>query len=98
MVADPLTLSRNSPRGEAPHVGALKTLGIEVEQEGDRVATSEPSFRRVRLGERKSELLIDLKDLSPYFSDIGPWSGIAPDSSELFVRNLSTDEIYLDLP
>jgi hypothetical protein len=38
---------------------------------------------------------------SEYFSAIGPWSGLTPDGSPLFVRNLSTDEIYaldLDLP
>jgi hypothetical protein len=66
-----------------------------------RVSTDQPSFRRVRLGENHSELLIDLKDLSRYSSLIGPWSGITPDGSALFVRNLSTDEIYsldLDLP
>jgi len=67
----------------------------------DRVSTDQPSFRRVRLGENRSELLIDLKDLPRYFSPIGPWSGITPDGSALFVRNLSTDEIYsldLELP
>ena len=67
----------------------------------DRVSTDQPSSRRVRLGENHSELLIDLKDLPRYFSPIGPWSGLTPDGSALFVRNLSTDEIYaldLDLP
>ncbi len=66
-----------------------------------RVSTDQPSFRRVRLGENHSESLIDLKDLPRYSSSIGPWSGLAPDGSALFVRNLSTDEIYsldLDLP
>ena len=67
----------------------------------DRISTSEPSFRRVRLGGMQSEMLMDLKDLPRYFSPIGPWSGLAPDGAALFVRNLSTDEIYaldLDLP
>jgi eukaryotic-like serine/threonine-protein kinase len=67
----------------------------------DRVSTNEPTFRRARVGENHSELLIDLKDLQRYFSAIGPWSGVTPDGSALFVRNLSTDEIYalvLDLP
>jgi hypothetical protein len=66
-----------------------------------RVSTAEPSFRRVRVGENHSELLIDLKDLPRYSSPIGPWSGITPDGSALLVRNLSTDEIYsldLELP
>jgi hypothetical protein len=34
-------------------------------------------------------------------SRIGPWSGITPDGAPLFVRDLSTDEIYaldLELP
>jgi Tol biopolymer transport system component/predicted Ser/Thr protein kinase len=67
----------------------------------DRVSTDQPSLRRVRLGDNHSELLTDLKDLPRYFSPIGPWSGLTPDGSALFVRNLSTDEIYaldLDLP
>jgi eukaryotic-like serine/threonine-protein kinase len=67
----------------------------------NRVSTDPPSFRRARLGENHSDLLIDLKDLPRYFSLIGPWSGITPDGSALFVRNLSTDEIYsldLELP
>ena len=67
----------------------------------DRVSTSQPDFRRVRVGSSQSESLIDLKDLPRYFSPIGPWSGLTPDGSALFVRNLSTDEIYaldLDLP
>jgi len=66
-----------------------------------RVSTDQPSFRRIRLGENHSELLIDLKDLPRYSASIGAWSGLAPDGSALFVRNLSTDEIYsldLDLP
>jgi Tol biopolymer transport system component len=66
-----------------------------------RVSTDQPSFRRVRLGEYHSELLIDLKDLPRFPGSVGPWSGLAPDGSVLLVRNLSTDEIYsldLDLP
>jgi hypothetical protein len=44
---------------------------------------------------------VDLKDLHQFTTRIGPWSGIAPDGSPLFVRDLSTDEIYtldLELP
>lgn len=66
-----------------------------------RVSTGQPDFRRARLGQNRSESLIDLKDLPRYSSSIGAWSGLAPDGSALFVRNLSTDEIYaldLDLP
>jgi Tol biopolymer transport system component/predicted Ser/Thr protein kinase len=65
-------------------------------------STDHPTFRRVEVGQTHSEFLVDLKGLPRYFAapDYG-WSGIAPDGSALFVRDLSTDEIYaleLDLP
>jgi eukaryotic-like serine/threonine-protein kinase len=60
------------------------------------------TFRRVRIGQTRSELVVDLKDLRRFsFTFVGAWSGIAPDGSSLFVRDLSTDEIYsldLELP
>jgi len=52
----------------------------------------------VKLGEHRSELVVDLKNLAPLEPG---WSGIDPSDTPLFVRNLSTDEIYaldLDLP
>ena len=55
-------------------------------------------YRRVKLGGHRSELVVDLKDLSQL--DVG-WSGLDPTDTPLFVRNRSTDEIYavdLDLP
>jgi len=55
-------------------------------------------YRRVKLGEHRSELVVDLKDLPQL--DPG-WSGLDPTDTPLFVRNRSTDEIYsldLDLP
>jgi eukaryotic-like serine/threonine-protein kinase len=60
------------------------------------------TFRRVKVGQTHSELVVDLKGLRRYaeFPAYG-WSGIAPDGSSLFVRDLSTDEIYaldVDLP
>jgi len=55
-------------------------------------------YRRVKLGEHRFELVVDLKDLS----QLDPsWNGIDPTDTPLFVRNRSTDEIYaldLDLP
>jgi len=55
-------------------------------------------YRRVKLGEHRSELVVDLKDLSQLDPN---WSGLDPADTPLFVRNRSTDEIYaldLDLP
>jgi hypothetical protein len=68
----------------------------------DSVGTDHPAFRRAKVGQTHSELLIDLKGLLRYETPPAyGWSGIAPDGSALFVRDLSTHEIYaldLDLP
>ena len=68
----------------------------------DSFFTGHPTFRRVKVGQTHSELVFDLKGLSRYLaSPANGWSGIAPDGSALFTRDLSTDEIYaldLDLP
>ncbi|MGA9042677.1 MAG: protein kinase [Terriglobales bacterium] len=68
----------------------------------DNTFTDRPTFRRVKLGQTRSELLLDLKDLHRYNSSVaGAWSGVAPDGSSLFARDLGTSEIYaldLDLP
>jgi len=68
----------------------------------DTISTDHPTFRRVKVGQTRSELVVDLKDLRRYsLTLVGAWSGLAPDGSALFVRDLSTDEIYsldLELP
>jgi Tol biopolymer transport system component len=68
----------------------------------DTTNTGNPTFRRVKVGQTHSELLVDLKGLLRYTAAPAyAWSNITPDGSALFVRDLSTDEIYaldLDLP
>jgi eukaryotic-like serine/threonine-protein kinase len=68
----------------------------------DTAFSEHSTFRRVKIGETQSELVVDLKGLLAYRSAPAfGWSGIAPDGSDLFVRDLSTDEIYsldLELP
>lgn len=68
----------------------------------DETSTEHPTFRRARVGVSHSELLLQLRDLNEYSDSlIGAWTGLAPDGSPLFVRDLSTREIYaldLDLP
>jgi serine/threonine protein kinase len=63
------------------------------------------TFSRIRVGDSHPELIADLKDLQRYIDAVsvaaGAWSGLTPDGSPLFVRSLSTDEIYaleLELP
>jgi DNA-binding winged helix-turn-helix (wHTH) protein/Tol biopolymer transport system component len=68
----------------------------------DIAFSDHPTFQRIQVGQTRSELLADLKALTRFKSRAaGPWSNIAPDGSALFVRDLSTDEIYvldLELP
>ena len=62
----------------------------------DNIGGAHPGYRRVKLGETHSEFLVDLKDLHRSW-----WSGITPDNSPIFSRDISTDEIYaldLELP
>ena len=47
-----------------------------------------PGYRRVKVGQTRSELLIDLKDLRLL------WSGLTPDGAALFTRDVSVNEIY----
>jgi hypothetical protein len=68
----------------------------------DIAFSDHPTFQRIQVGKTRSELLADLKALTRFKSrGAGPWSNVAPDGSALFVRDLSTDEIYaldLELP
>ncbi|MGB2673049.1 MAG: winged helix-turn-helix domain-containing protein [Candidatus Acidiferrum sp.] len=57
---------------------------------------------RIKVGGVRPELVADSTGLQWFISPhVGPWSGLAPDGTLLFVRDLSTDEIYtleLQLP
>ena len=48
-----------------------------------------PGYRRVKVGETHSDFLVDLQNLHRSW-----WSGITPDNSPIFSRDISTDEIY----
>ena len=60
----------------------------------DNTSTKEAAFIRVKVGQTRSEFLIDLKDMRRYGGYGWAWSGIAPDDSALLVRDVSSDEIY----
>ncbi|HEV3512638.1 MAG TPA: protein kinase [Candidatus Sulfotelmatobacter sp.] len=47
-----------------------------------------PTYRRVKVGQTRSELVVDLKDVR------GLWNGITPDGTVLLTRDVSVDEIY----
>jgi Tol biopolymer transport system component len=61
----------------------------------DSPFTDHPTFRKIKVGETRSELVANLKGMVSYAAPPAfGWSGLAPDGSPLFSRNLSTDEIY----
>ena len=67
----------------------------------DNTSTEKSAFLRVRVGQTRSEFLMDLRDMHRYGKYGWAWSGLAPDDSPLLVRDVSTDEIYsldLELP
>jgi Tol biopolymer transport system component len=60
----------------------------------DNMGTENPHCRRVKVGDRNPEDLFSLNGLRRYFGLWGSWSGQAPDDSRLFVRDMSTQDIY----
>jgi Tol biopolymer transport system component/predicted Ser/Thr protein kinase len=60
----------------------------------DNLATDNPKCRRVKLGESHPEELFSLNSLRRYLGPWGTWGGMGPDDSRLFVRDVSTQDIY----
>jgi len=50
-----------------------------------------PSYRRAKVGETRSDVVVDLKSLRLFGAG---WCGLAPNGSVLLTRDVSTDEIY----
>jgi eukaryotic-like serine/threonine-protein kinase len=67
----------------------------------DNFATNSPTCRRIKVGDHQAENLFAIKDLRRYIGLFGTWGGLTPDGSRLFVRDLSTQDVYaldVDLP
>ncbi len=60
----------------------------------DNLLADNPACRRVKLGEHHPEDLFSLTRLRRYNGNFGFWGGLAPDNSRVFVRDISTQEIY----
>ena len=60
----------------------------------DSTFSNDQSYRRLKVGETKPEQIVSLKDIRRFANWIGSWSGLAPDGTPLFVRDISTQEIY----
>ena len=60
-----------------------------------------PACKRVKVGEKFSEVVFPVGDLHRYSGTWGTWGGQTPDDSHIYVRDTSTQEIYaldVDLP
>jgi eukaryotic-like serine/threonine-protein kinase len=61
----------------------------------DYLCPNENSFKRVKLGESRPQVLFSPKSIRMFFiQDLGPWSDNAPDGSRMFARDVSTQDIY----
>ena len=62
----------------------------------DTLQTGDPGYYRLRVKDAKFERLVDLKVIRTYPDRFGPgsWTGLGPNQTPLFVRDLSTQEIY----
>ncbi len=60
----------------------------------DSTYSNSQSYFRIKVGETKSEPVVSLKGLRRYFGPVGAWSGLAPDGAPIFIRDVSTQEIY----
>ncbi|HUA15245.1 MAG TPA: protein kinase [Verrucomicrobiae bacterium] len=58
--------------------------------------------KRLKLGDSHPEELFSIKGIPRYFTpDLGPWNDTAPDGTRMFLRDVSTEDIYalsLELP
>jgi Tol biopolymer transport system component len=63
----------------------------------DTLLTPNPGYYRVRVKDAKLERLIDLKGIRTFpeqFGGFGSWTGLGPGETPLFVRDISSQEIY----
>ena len=60
----------------------------------DSTFSNSQSYFRIKVGETKPESVLSLKGFRRYFGSLGPWSGLTPNGTPTFVRDISTQEIY----
>jgi len=82
-----------SPQGQ---VGYLSWSADSSSIYFDTLGDQNPGFYRIRVSDAKLERIVDLKQIRTYPLQFGPgsWSGLAPGDIPLFVRDLSSPEIY----
>jgi len=62
----------------------------------DTIVTQQPAFYQLRVRDAKLDRIVDLKSYRLFPNQFGPgsWTGLAPGDAPLFVRDISTSEIY----
>jgi len=62
----------------------------------DTLGNSNPGFYKLRVSDAKLDRIVDLNQIRTYTVQFGPgsWTGLAPGEVPLFVRDLSSQEIY----
>jgi hypothetical protein len=51
-------------------------------------------LKRVKLGSNSIQHLFTIQNAAPYSTSFGVWSGLTPDNSVMFTRDVSTQDIY----
>jgi Tol biopolymer transport system component len=69
----------------------------------DNMLTEKPGYFRLRVSDSKLEQILSLKEFRSFLSQGGAqsWTGLGPGETPLFVRDISTQEIYaldIELP
>jgi Tol biopolymer transport system component len=62
----------------------------------DTALSSAPAYVRLNIGNSKIERMLDLSKMRTFVNQFGPasWTGLAPGNQPLFVRDISSQEIY----
>jgi len=69
----------------------------------DTALSKNAAYVRLKISDGKVEQLVDMKNMRTFVNQFGPasWTGLAPGNQPLFVRDISSQEIYaldVDLP
>jgi DNA-binding winged helix-turn-helix (wHTH) protein/Tol biopolymer transport system component len=60
----------------------------------DNYEVQDPYIYRFRMADFTFAPIVSLKEAMRFYGPLGAWSGVAPDGSPLFVRDVSNQEIY----
>jgi Tol biopolymer transport system component len=60
----------------------------------DTQEVQDPYIYRLRIADFTFAPIVSLKEAIRFYGPLGAWSGLAPDGSPLFVRDISNQEIY----